>query len=242
MKPMAIIQARIGSTRLPGKVLKALGQGTMLSYVVRRCQLSRRLQGVVLATTEESADDALVDAAKALGIEVFRGSQVDVLDRYVRAATLCGADPILRITSDCPLIAPELIDQVVDEYSQTQSDYISFAGYPRGIADVDLVTFAALQRAIELTTPEDTYYREHVITYHLDHPDQFKFRMIQAPESAQRVAYRLCVDEPADLEVIRRICSHFAPRIDFTLSEILAFLEQHPDIAAINSHVKQKTG
>ena len=243
MKPIAIIQARTGSTRLPGKVLMELGghTDTVLSYVVRRCQLSHKLKGVLLATTDEAADDPIEELGKALGVDVFRGSHRDVLDRYVRAASHVGTDTVVRITSDCPLIDPGIIDRVIDEYINTRADYVCIAGYPRGTGDVELVTLAALQRAMKETTPADTYFREHVITYLLDHPDRFRLHIGQAPEAVRKTAYRLCVDEPDDLEVVRRVCAHFAPRIDFGLPEILALLEQHPEIPAINRQVRQKT-
>ena len=116
MKPIAIVQARMSSTRLPGKVLKEIAGHTVLDYVVHRCRLSHRLAGVALATTEESIDGPIVAFGRSRGIDVFRGSRDDVLDRYIRCPD-AGADPIIRITSDCPLIEPSIIDEVVDNFS-----------------------------------------------------------------------------------------------------------------------------
>lgn len=240
MKPIAIIQARMSSTRLPGKVLKDLVDQTVLHYVVRRCQLSRRLADVVLATTEESIDDPLVAVAQSMGIEVFRGSRDDVLDRYVQAALGAGADPVIRITSDCPLIEPAIIDEVLESYDRTGAEFIYTTGFPRGSGDAELVTFAALQRAAQATRPDEAYYREHVITFPWRHPEQFRHHVVEAPPEIRDLDYRLCVDEEDDLQVIRQICGHFAPRLDFRLAEVLAFLAQHPEIAAINRHVAQK--
>ncbi len=240
MKPIAIIQARLTSTRLPGKVLKDLAGRTVLHYVVRRCQLSRLLAGVVLATTNEPADDCLCDSAKSLGIEVFRGSREDVLDRYLNAARRCGADPIIRITSDCPLIEPALIDAVIESFERTQAEFIYTDGFPRGTGDAELLPFAALEKTWNATRPDEAYYREHVVTYPWRHPDEFRPHVVEAPPEIRKLDYRLCVDEADDLEVIRRICEHFAPRINFTLAEIIEFLGQNPQVAAINRHVVQK--
>lgn len=228
------------STRLPGKVLKDLCGKTVLHYVVRRCQLSRRLAGVILATTDEPADDCLAALGPALGVGVFRGSRDDVLDRYLHAAEDAGADPIIRITSDCPLIEPAIIDEVVDSFERTKAEFILTEGYPRGTGDAELMPLAALQRTWRETRTDETFYREHVITYPWRHPDRFRQHVLRAPPEIQQLDYRLCVDEEDDLEVIRRICGHFAPRIDFTLAEVLAFLHENPDIAAINRHVVQK--
>ena len=241
MKPVAIIQARMTSTRLPGKVLKELCGQTVLHYVVRRCQLSRRLAGVVLATTDEPADDCLAALAPALGVGVFRGSRDDVLDRYLHAAEGAGADPVIRITSDCPLIEPAIIDDVLESFQRTSAEYIYADGFPRGTGDVELVALAALQRTWNETRPDETYYREHVLTYPLRHPERFRRHVVNAPPEIRPLDYRLCVDEADDLEVVRRICGHFAPQLDFNLAEVLAFLEQNPEIAAINRHVVQKT-
>ncbi len=228
------------STRLPGKVLKELAGQTILAYVIRRCQLSRRLAGVVLATTDEPADDCLCQAAKSLSISIFRGSREDVLDRYLNAAHGCGADPIIRITSDCPLIEPAVIDTVIESFERTEAEFIYTDGFPRGTGDAELVPFAAIEKAWHVTRPDETYYREHVVTYHWKHPDEFRPYIVEAPAEIRKLDYRLCVDEADDYEVIRRICEHFAPRIDFKLAEVIEFLGRNPQVAAINRHVTQK--
>ncbi|MGD0896511.1 MAG: glycosyltransferase family protein [Thermoguttaceae bacterium] len=239
MKPVAIIQARLSSTRLPGKVLLPLGDFTVLHYVVRRCQLSMKLADVIVATTTNASDDALVGYAKSLGVAVFRGSETDVLERYVGAAVQSQADPIVRITSDCPLIDPGIIDRAVGEYEAAPADYVVIDGYPRGTGDAEVMPLSALQQACERTRPTDAHYREHVMTYLTDHPQEMQLHVVEAPESLRR-PFRLCVDEQADLDVVRCVCDEFSPRIDFTLAEIIAFLDQHPEITARNSHVRQK--
>jgi spore coat polysaccharide biosynthesis protein SpsF len=240
MKPIAIVQARMSSSRLPGKVLQDLAGRTVLEYVVHRCRLSRRLTDVVVATTDEPIDDPICALAQSAGIRVFRGSRDDVLDRFVHAALAVGADPIIRITSDCPLIEPSIIDQVVECFEQSGAEFIYTDGFPRGSGDSELVTLSALQRAWQKTTPDETYYREHVITYHWRNPALFRQHVLTAPKEISDLNYRLCVDEADDLWVIRQICSHFAPRIDFDLVEIVTFLGEHPEVAGVNRHVVQK--
>ncbi len=207
----------MSSTRLPGKVLKELAGQTVLHYVVRRCQLSRRLADVILATTDESIDDPIATLAQSMGIGVFRGSRNDVLDRYVQAALGAGADPIIRITSDCPLIEPAIIDEVLESHDRTGTEFIYTEGFPRGSGDAELVTLQALQRAWQTTRPDETYYREHVITFHWRHPDKFRHHVVEACQDIKELDYRLCVDEEDDLQVVRRICEHFAPAHRFSL-------------------------
>ena len=241
MKPIAIIQARLTSTRLPGKVLKDLAGQTVLALRIRRCQLSRRLASVVLATTDEPADDCLCTSAQSLGIEVFRGSREDVLDRYLNAAR-CSA-PIRSSASRAIARSSSRrsIDAVIESFERTQAEFIYTEGFPRGTGDAELVPFAALERAWNLTRPNEAYYREHVITYHWKHPHEFRPFVVEAPAEIRKLDYRLCVDEADDLAVIRRICEHFAPRIDFNLAEVIEFLGRHPEVAAINRNVAQKT-
>jgi spore coat polysaccharide biosynthesis protein SpsF (cytidylyltransferase family) len=240
MRPVAIIQARCGSTRLPGKVLKPLDRHTVLFYVIRRCQLSRSLADVVVATTTEPADDAIEAYCRSLDVPVYRGSQSDVLLRYVEAARWRSADPIVRITSDCPLIEPAVIDKAMRLYVDTHADYAFIQGYPRGVGDAEVMTLRALQRSLEETQPSDIGYREHVMTYLTDHPEIFRLQIADAPTEIRSLNYRLCVDQIEDLAVVQAICEHFSPRIDFTLNETVEFLAKNPQIAALNCHVIQK--
>ena len=240
MRAIAIIQARCGSTRLPGKVLKPLAAHNVLYYVVRRCQLCRSLADLIVATTVEAADDAIEGYCRTLGVSVYRGSRDDVLLRYVEAADRAHADPIVRITSDCPLIDPAIIDCVIQEYSHAAADYAFIRGYPRGVGDAEVMTLAALRRARVETSPSDAGYREHVMTYLTDHPEKFRLRIAEAAAEARNPAVRLCIDQAEDLAVVRAICEHFAPRIDFGIGEIMNFLAANPGIAALNHSVKQK--
>ena len=240
MNPVGIIQARTGSSRLPGKVLAKLADHTVLYYVIRRCQQSRNLRSILVATTRHAADDPVAHLAESLGVGVYRGSENDVLKRYAEAATQVKADPVIRITADCPLIDPAVIDEMIDLYIRYPYDYVFIDGYPRGSDGAEVLSLSSLQRTLEETRPEDTYYREHVMTYLVDHPEKFSLKIEKAPEALRRSDLRLCVDEQADFELVRHVCEHFAPREDFTLLEIIAFLDQHPEIAMLNRHVRQK--
>jgi spore coat polysaccharide biosynthesis protein SpsF len=234
-----IVQARIGSTRLPNKVLMPLANDkTVLDYVLTRVKMSERTGAVILATTDLPRDDGVGALAQKHNVKIFRGSESDVLGRYIGAMRANELNAAVRITADCPLIEPQVIDNVIELYHAQPSDYVFIEGYPRGTGDAELVTLDALEDAGE-RAGDMKYYREHVITYLLDHPQEFKLTLARAPEKYRRDV-RICVDEAADLEMIRRICEHFAPRMDFHLDEIVEYLDAHPEIAAINQHVQQK--
>lgn len=239
--PTAIIQARAGSTRLQGKVLAGIQDRTVLEYVIRRCRLSKKLNNVVLATTVLPIDDPVAGLAGSLGVDVFRGSESDVLDRYVKAAEWCGADVIVRITADCPLIDPAIIDQTVDMYMEKPADYVFFNGYPNGLGAAEVLTLTALRQARAETSPEDVYYREHVMTYLTDNPDKFSLEIYQAPAEFFRPELRLSVDESDDLELVRRVCNAFYPRFNFSTREIIDFFDRNSELAVLNAHVIQKT-
>jgi spore coat polysaccharide biosynthesis protein SpsF len=238
MRPIAVIQARTGSQRLPGKVLMPLGSRTVLDYVVMRCRQSRRLGEVVVATTVSASDDAVCAAAERLDVPFLRGPDSDVLARYLKAADEFDAEDIMRITADCPLIDPTVIDAVVD---LDAADYAAYEGYPNGVGAAELVRVSALRRAAAETTPADQYYREHVTTYFVDHPEKFRVSIASAPAPCRRPELRLSIDEAADLDVVRHVCAHFGERLDFTTGEIIAFLDEHPEVAALNANVRQKT-
>lgn len=239
MNPIAIVQARTGSTRLPGKVLAKICDRTLLEYVLYRCKLSAKLAGVMLATTKLKDDDPLELIAHSMKVGIFRGSENDVLERYLKAAELANADVVVRITADCPLIDPDIIDQAIEVYLQSPADYVFISGYPGGLGAAEVLTISSLRRAYEETAPSDTYYREHVMTYLTDNPTKFSLRIKQAPPGVNRPEFKLSVDEQSDLDVVRHICEYFYPRMDFSAHEIIAFLDQHPEISCINA-VKQK--
>ncbi|HEV8067404.1 MAG TPA: glycosyltransferase family protein [Planctomycetaceae bacterium] len=234
----AIIQARMSSTRLPGKVLLDLAGEPMLARVVERTRRSRTIDRVIVATTVESEDGPIVELCRSRGWTVSRGSRDDVLDRYYQAAVADGADPIVRITSDCPLIAPEIIDTVVKRLDGT-IDYASNINprrtFPRGL-DVEVFTFAALSAAWR--DDREATGREHVTPFLYRHPERFRIALVESdrPETA---SHRWSVDTPEDYELMQRIYSHFGRR-EFNWLDVLNLLDQHPDWCEMNRHVEQK--
>jgi len=234
----AIIQARMSSTRLPGKVLLDLAGEPMLARVVERTRRARTIDRVIVATTIESEDEPIAELCRAQGWAVSRGSRDDVLDRYYQAAVADGADPIVRITSDCPLIDPEIIDRVVARLDGTV-DYASNINprrtFPRGL-DVEVFTFAALSAAWR--DDREATGREHVTPFLYRHPERFRIALVESdrPEVA---SHRWSVDTPEDYELLRRIYAHF--RCDaFSWLDVLNLLDQHPEWCEINGHIEQK--
>jgi spore coat polysaccharide biosynthesis protein SpsF len=239
MKTTGIIQARMGSSRLPGKVLTDLGGETVLSRVVHRLSRCALLDEVMVATTFSSWDDAIIGECRSLGVGYFRGSEQDVLDRYYRAAQACNADVLVRITADCPLIDPELVDKTVRVFHDQRADYANNTGahtYPRGL-DAEVFSRPALGRAWrEACKP---YEREHVTPYFYEHPELFRVASADGPEDHGH--YRWTLDTPEDLELIRAIYLRFANRDDFSWTQAIAVMEQEPELRKLNSHILQKS-
>lgn len=240
MKTVAIIQARMGSSRLPGKVLRLVDGQPMLCYVVRRAARAQRVDELVVATTTGPADEPIAAFCRTEGLPCFRGSETDVLDRYYRAARQQGADAIVRITGDCPLIDPEVIDRVVEAFQQHQPkiDYaaniIPRRTYPRGL-DTEVFRFDALKRAWrEARDPES---REHVTAYLYRNPD--RFRLLGVLNENDLSAKRWTVDTEDDLRLVCAIVAHFG-HDRFSWHEVLDAYQQHPEWLEINKHVVQK--
>jgi spore coat polysaccharide biosynthesis protein SpsF len=238
MRVVAIIQARMGSTRLPGKVLKDIGGRTMLARVVRRTQRSTLLDEVVVATTVKSDDDAIVAECTRLGVPVFRGEEDDVLDRYYRAAQAHRAQAIVRITSDCPLIEPDVIDEVVDAFLETTPDYACNTlerTYPRGL-DTEVMTLAALERVWRQAT--ESYQRIHVTAYIYQNPDQFELLSITGDQDFSH--YRWTVDTLEDLEFVRAVYDRLGNDDTVGWKGVLDLLAREPDLATLNRAIRQR--
>jgi len=234
----AIIQARISSTRLPAKVLLDLAGEPMLARVVERTRRARTIDRMIVATTLEPEDEPIVELCRSRGWTVSRGSRDDVLDRYYQAAVADEADPIVRITSDCPLIDPEIIDTVVKRLDGTV-DYASNINprrtFPRGL-DVEAFTFTALSAAWR--DDREATGREHVTPFLYRHPERFRIALVESdrPDAAN---HRWSVDTPEDYELMQRIYSHFGRR-ECNWLDVLNLLDQHQDWCEINRHVAQK--
>ena len=231
MKVVAIIQARMGSSRLPGKVLMPIQGEPILGHVVRRALRIEGVDEVVVATSTDERDDPLVRfVGDTLPVEVFRGPENDVLSRYVGAAEGAGADVVVRLTADCPLLCPSVSSRVVDAFLSASSawDYVSNTlerTYPQGL-DTEVVSFDALARAGREATPADD--REHVTTFIWRRPETFKLGSVVSP--TDRSDLRLTVDYEPDLALVSkiyRVCHEANPAFDY--ADILSCLEEHPD-------------
>lgn len=231
----AIVQARINSTRLPAKVLLDLAGKPVLTHVIERLRRARKIDKIVVATTTASRDDPVADLSERLGVACYRGSELDVLNRYYRAAVQAGAGTVVRITSDCPLIDPELVDQAIDLFNgwTPKLDYVVNEGYPRGF-DVEVVSFSALERAWR--DDPDAATREHVTPFIVRQPTVFPAAVLQCPRPTR--PYRLTLDTLEDYHLIFNIARAFggAPP---GWEGIVELLDGHPEWQKINAHVKQ---
>ena len=240
MRTIAIIQARMGSTRLTGKVVADLAGEPVLTRVLNRVRRAYRLDEVIVATTTRSSDEPIVKICESYGVPCFQGSDEDVLDRYYRAALQYSADVIVRITSDCPLIEPLIIDQVVEEFLHRAgevhyaSNIVPRRTFPRGL-DTEVFSFDTLACAWE--EDDDPHRREHVTPYIYGHPERFRIHSVEHEEDLSY--HRWTIDTPEDLEFIRLIYDHFT-RDDFSWTEVLTLLERNPEWLEINRHVQQK--
>jgi len=238
MKVVTIIQARMGSTRLPGKVLMDLGGETVLARVVGRLRRARLVDETMVATTDSDIDDSVVRECQRLNVSFFRGSETDVLDRYYQAARTCAANAIVRITSDCPVIDPQLVDATIRIFHQHKADYASNIfprAYPRGL-DIELFTVAALQRAWH--NAREPREREHVTPYFYEHPELF--RLVSHAGQIDYSQYRWTLDTAEDLELLRIFYARFANKDNFSWGEVVQLMEREPELTELNSRVVQK--
>jgi len=238
LKVVAIVQARMGSTRLAGKVLQDLEGETVLARGLTRLRRARLIDEVLVATTDRAADDAIVSECRKYSIAVARGDQDDVLDRYYRAAQLAKAEIVVRITSDCPMIDPEITDKTIAAFLDARSDYASncqVRTYPRGL-DTEVMSFAALARAWQAA--RKPYEREHVTPYLYEHPAEFK--LLSVTGDADYSSHRWTVDTPEDLEFVRAVYRRLKDSPAFSWRDVLDLLEREPELAEMNRAVVQK--
>lgn len=239
MHIIAIVQARMDSTRLPGKVMKDIGGTSMLARVVSRLARSELIDLILVATTTKRSDDPIVAEVDRLKVPVFRGDEEDVLDRYYQAALAHAADAVVRITSDCPLIEPEEVDRVIREFLSEGPDYASNSlerTYPRGL-DAEVFSMEALTRTWEEAT--ESYQRVHVTPYIYQNPDCFKLLLVKCDVDYSH--YRWTVDTQEDLDFVRAVYTRFGNDDSFTWKALLSLLAKEPELAEINSHIRQKS-
>ena len=239
MKVVALVQARMGSTRLPNKVMKPIGGIPMIELLLSRLSQAKEVDQIVVATSVDARNQPLVEHVLRHGYACEQGSENDVLDRYVQAARAHQADVVVRITGDCPLVDPSLVDAAIRRFKSAGVDYFSNTNpptYPDGL-DIEVCTLKALEQASQETSKP--FDREHVTPY-LREPGRFNIAAMQ--HSPDLSALRWTVDEPADFAVIEKVFQHFHPRTDFTWSEVLSLQLQQPDIFNINQHIIRNEG
>jgi spore coat polysaccharide biosynthesis protein SpsF len=236
---VAIIQARMGSTRLPGKVMMPLAGEPMLARVVERVRRTVGIDETVVATSVLPEEQPLVALCRRLDVRCVRGSALDVLARYHQAAVESAADTIIRITSDCPLISPAVTGRVLAAFREGGSDYCSNCHqrtYPRGL-DTEVFSRAALElAAVEAREPSE---REHVTPFIWRRPE--RFRLAEVVDQVDRSSLRWTVDTPDDYVLTQRIYDAFLPHDPtFDYAEVVSLLDRHPDWSSLNAHIEQK--
>lgn len=227
MEVLGVLQARVSSSRLPGKVLRPLLGAPMIARQIERLRRARTLEALVLATSTDASDDALARWAQDAGVPVHRGSLDDVLDRFVCAARPYAPRHVARLTGDCPLADPTVIDAVVARHVASGADYTSNTiepTWPDGL-DVEVMTMAALETAAREATAQ--YQREHVTQFIVRQPERFRLHNVRADNDLSGL--RWTVDEPADFEVVEAIYAALYPSNPaFGTADILAFLRENP--------------
>jgi spore coat polysaccharide biosynthesis protein SpsF len=255
---VAIVQARMSSSRLPGKVLLDIAGKIMIQRVIERTLRARTLDSVTVATTTDRSDDPIAAFAVSMGVPYTRGSLHDVLDRYYNAACSHNADVIIRVTADCPAIDPALVDQAVKTLLDGGYDFVANRlpppfprTFPIGL-DVEVCTFAALEQAwIEADQP---FHHEHVMPYiyegthlapltsHLSTGTSPRgFKIAQLHHQPDYGSMRWTVDTPEDLEFMRKVFDTLKDKNDFTWYDLLAVVQKHPELMKINVQVRHKT-
>lgn len=244
MSVVAIIQARVGSTRLHGKVLEPVANEPMLAHVFTRSRAIQGVDDVVVATTTRSEDDAIVDLCRDRRWPCFRGSEDDVLDRYFQAGVSVGAEHVVRITADCPLICPLEGARVVQRHRETGADYthnitVWGSGMPLGTG-VEVFTMQSLETSWQ--DGLEPHHREHVDEYVGEHPERFRIERVVAPPRLHRPELRLTVDTREDLALVREIYRSLyrAERV-FPLDDVIALVDANPKLLELNRRVVQKT-
>lgn len=237
---IATIEGRIASTRLPGKILYPLAGVPMIGQIAQRIRRALRVDEVVIATTDSPADQVVVDLGQRLGVRVHCGPVEDISER-LRGATE-GADIVVQITGDCPLVDPSLVDAAVELLEREQADYVSNSlnacTYPIGF-DVRAFTKEALIRSMALS--DDPIDRVHGSYFIARRPDLFRHAGWDAPSALRYDGLRLTVDEPADYELVHRIYEALAAQNpEFGIADVIALLRQHPSWTQINATVRQK--
>ncbi|MCX7748477.1 MAG: glycosyltransferase family protein [Clostridia bacterium] len=235
---ICIVQARMGSSRLKGKVLKEILGEPMILISLKRLQKAKYINKLVMATSDLEEDEILYDIVKNAGFEVFRGDEQNVLKRYVDCINQHEEDTVVRVTGDCPFIDPIIVDHVITKYQMSDFDYVRLdvpETFIRGF-DIEVFSRAALLRTFGLAKEER--YTEHVTSYMYYHPDQFRIGYLKG-EALFRKDYRLCVDTMEDFKLVNKVFQHFKDPF-VPAREIIRYLDENPELAGINRDIVQK--
>jgi len=235
-----MIQARTGSSRLFGKVLSQIENKPMIWHVINRVKKIESVQQIALITTEDEPDQVLLDIAKNEDIIGFAGDTTNVLNRHYQCALKISADPIIRITSDCPIIDPYLVEEMLQFFLTHNYDYVSNihpATYPDGL-DVEIFSFQTLEKTF--LDAKLNSEKEHVTPYMEKHPELFNIFNFENNEDLSHI--RLTVDQKEDLELIQNLYSVMSPKNDFGLNEIKDIFSKNPELFRINSKYRRNEG
>lgn len=243
---VAILQARMSSSRLSGKVLKPILDQPMLALQIQRVLNSKKIDKLVIATSEHATDDAIATLCKNLKVDCFRGSLPDVLDRFYQAATKYNAEHIVRLTGDCPLSDAEIIDKVITLHLSTQSDYTTNSilpddpknhiTFPDGL-DVEVITMQCLSKLWRDIKQES--YREHVTSYVRLHPEKYTINYLHHPQDLSK--HRWTVDEPQDFVLIKNIFKALYPvKPNFNCQDVVDYIERNPTLRQINNEFQHE--
>ncbi|MDB4281777.1 glycosyltransferase family protein [Paraglaciecola sp.] len=241
MTTHVILQARVSSTRLPGKVLKLIIGKAMLAHQIARVQRAKLVDKIIIATSEDRSDDAIAQLCEHLSIPCFRGNLLDVLDRFYQASLAFPSEVIVRLTGDCPLIDSDIIDEVIDAHLNGSNNYTSNcepASFPDGL-DVEVFNYSALKTT--WTNAKKPSEREHVTLFIRNHPELFSCGSVQHDTDLSNL--RWTVDEKEDFIFVEQIYQAlYRPNPAFTFNDILHYLEQYPDVAKINQSFTRNEG
>jgi len=236
-KIIVFVQARTGSTRLPGKVLNKIMGREVLLYQIDRIRRAKTVDEVVVITTVNPADDAIADLCEKNGIKYYRGSELDLLDRHYQAAKQYGADFVVKVPSDCPLTDPKVVDKVIGFWKENQGAYDYVSNYhpptfPDGL-DVEGCPFSILE--IAWKEAEKPHEREHTFPFIWDQPERFRIGNILNPHGDMFITHRWTLDYAEDFDFMKAVFEHFKDKPDFSMEDVLQLLKEQPTIAEINN-------
>ena len=239
MKTIVVIQARMGSSRLPGKIMLPLGDSVVLDYVVRRCRKMQSIAEVIVATTTEDKDQEVADWCAAQGVVCFRGPEDDVLSRYVACADSYQPDYVIRVTSDCPFVDYEFGNAIIEQMLRSRGDIAEIDGklLPRGL-NIEMIAYSALKYVDKHGL--EPRHREHVTYFAYEYKELFKVTSIEIPEALRQPQLRITLDTPEDYEMLRHVADHFSGNPLVSSELIVRYLLDHPEVSGINAHIEQK--